>query len=244
MKLDELILLSGNDVPFPEAQVTIHPPQIKEIAYMGEENFLMGVQFLLFDKDNLPDEDKIGLENQSNFHIFMSVMSSSEKAKHKTDSLLVLTLLFPQYEIKIQQDKILLQVDNFSSSINEQNFNAFQEIVRQIFCLGTDEAGGGEYNPADALARRIAEKIKKGKQKKAHAEDLPEKIEIYGKYISILSVGLAKDKNELMKYTIYQLNDEFKRYQLKVSWDLYIKSKLAGAEGLEEVENWMEDIHP
>lgn len=243
MKLDELILLSGNDIPFPEAQVTIHPPQIKEIAYMGEQNCLRGVQFLLFDKNNLPDEDKIGLENHSNFHIFMSVMNSSEKAEHKTDCLLVLTLLFPQYEIKIQQDKILLQIDKFSSSINEQNFKAFQNIVRQIFCLDA-RAEGGEYNPADALAKRIAEKIKKGKQKKAHLEDASEKFEIYGKHISILAVGLSKSINELMKYTVYQLDDEFRRYQLKIGWDTYIKAKLAGAEGLEEVDNWMEDIHP
>lgn len=34
-KLDELLLLSGNDIPFIEAQITIHQPTLKEIAYIG-----------------------------------------------------------------------------------------------------------------------------------------------------------------------------------------------------------------
>jgi hypothetical protein len=243
MKLDELILQSGNDVPFPEAQVTIHPPRIQEIAYIGEENFLIGSHFLLFDKNNLSDEDKIGLEDQSNFHILMSVMNSQEKAKHKTDGILVLTLLFPQYEIKIQKDRILLQKDKFSSSINEQNYESFKKIIKQIFCLETEE-DCGEFNPADALAKRIAEKIKKGRQAKNQLSDSPKDFKIYSRYVSILSVGLGKNKNELINYTVYQLNDEFKRYQAKINWDYYLKAKLAGAENLEEVDNWMEDIHP
>ena len=243
MELDELMLMSGNDVPFPEAQVVVHPPRINEIAYIGEKDFFTGLHFLLFDKNNLSDEDKIDLEDQSNFHIFMSVINSREKAIHVTDSLMVLTLLFPQYEINIQHDKILLQKDNFSSSINEQNFSIFQNILKQIFYLNVEEEQG-DFNPADALAKRIAEKIQKGKQKKLAAKEPPKKIEIYGKYISILSVGLGKDKNDLMNYTVYQLNDEFKRYQLKMNWDMFIKAKLAGAENVEEVDNWMEDIHP
>ena len=47
-----------------------------------------------------------------------------------------------------------------------------------------------------------------------------------------------------MDYTIYQLKTEFKRYQLKINSDVYLKAKLAGAQDLEEVEDWMGDIHP
>jgi len=34
--MDELLLLSGNDISFPEAQLTIHQPRLKEIAYITE----------------------------------------------------------------------------------------------------------------------------------------------------------------------------------------------------------------
>ena len=241
MKLDELLLQTGADVPFAQARVTIHQPRLREIGFIGESDFHIGTQFLLFDKNNLPDKDKADLENQSNFNIFMSVMNSHERARHKTDAFMVLALLFPDAKLKTEADKILLQLENFSSSINEQNFAEFQSIVRQMFCLG--EEGEQEYNPADALAEGIAKKLKNRKKKQVENTNI-EKVAIYSKFISILSVGLCKDMNELSNYTVQQIRDEFKRFQLKQDFDIYLKAKLAGAQDLEEVENWMEDLHP
>ena len=239
--VNELLLLSGNDIPFRTAQCTIHQPRISEIAYIGEEAFQIGSRFLLFNKDNLQIEDKSGLENQSNFHIFMSVMNSAESVKHKTDAMMVLTLLFPKAEIKIDRDKILLQLENFESSINEYNFDAFQDIVRQMFCL-EKTGGSGQYNPADALAKKIANKFEKGQQKRNEARG-KQKINLFGYYISILSVGLQKDMNELMHYTVYQLTDEFNRFKRKIEFDAYLQARMAGATDIEEVKNWMDDIH-
>ena len=241
MKLDKLILQTGVDIPFPKAQLTVHQPKIAEISYIGESNFHIGSQFLLFDKNKLTSEDKINLDNQSNFNIFMSVMNSHEKAIHKTNALMILALLFPQAKLKIEADKILLQLENFSSSINETNFNEFQNIVAQMFCLEESQEKDG-YNPADDLAKGIVEKLKKRKQKLAKQKQNIEELSIYSKYISILSVGLKKDKNELSNYTIPQLRDEFDRFILKQDFDIYLKAKLAGAQDLEEVKNWMEDL--
>ena len=33
--LDELLLLSGNDIPFYKANISIHQPRLKEIGYIG-----------------------------------------------------------------------------------------------------------------------------------------------------------------------------------------------------------------
>ena len=241
MKLDELLLLSGNDVPFPQAQLNIHVPTLKEIGYIGEENFHKGCHFVIFDKNSLSQEDKNNLGDLSNFDIFMSVMNSHEKSIHKTNALSVLSLLFPNYEIKFEKDKMLLQKENFSSIINEQNYEDFKEILVQIFCLERDEKEN--VNPADALAAKIAEKIKKGKEKVAKSKgEGVKKLNIYSRYISILGVG--DNLIDYLNYTIYQLRDQFERFQLKESNDIYIKAKLAGAQSMEEVDNWMEDIHP
>ena len=69
-------------------------------------------------------------------------------------------------------------------------------------------------------------------------------ISIFERYVSILAVGEHKDINELMDYTVYQLKYEFKRFQKKQEFDFYIKAKMAGAKDLDEVDNWMDDIHP
>ena len=242
---NELLLLSGNDIPFYGGHINIHQPTIKEIGYIGEEQFHVGSRFLLFNKENLNIEDKSDLENQSDFNIFMAIMNSKQNAKHKNNALMVLTLMFPNVRFKIDKDKILLQQENIEvkSSINELNFEEFQDIVRQMFCL-TQVEGGNGYNPGDAYAEKLAEKFRQRQQKLAEQKgEKGQKINLFSRYISILAVGLQKDMNELLNYTVYQLFDEFKRYQTKQDFDIYIQAKMAGAKDLEEVKNWMEDIH-
>ena len=242
---NDLLLLSGNDIPFYGGHINIHQPTIKEIGYIGEEEFHIGSHFLLFNKESLSVEDKNDLENQSDFNIFIAIMNSKQVTNHKTNALMVLTLMFPNVRFKIDKDKILLQQENIevTSSINELNFEEFQNIVRQMFCLEGAE-GGNEYNPQDAMARKIAEKLQKRQQKLAEQKgEKGQKINLFSRYISILAVGLQKDMNELLNYTVYQLFDEFKRYQMKQDFDIYVQAKMAGAQDLEEVKNWMEDIH-
>lgn len=94
------------------------------------------------------------------------------------------------------------------------------------------------------MARKIAEKLQKGKIKAAKMKGATQKISLFSRYISILSVGEQKDMNSLMLYTVYQLYDEFNRFELKQNYDIYIRAKLAGAQNLdEEIDNWMKDIH-
>ena len=96
------------------------------------------------------------------------------------------------------------------------------------------------------MAKRIADKFKKRQEQlnKLAQEALGDgkRIAILSRYASILAVGLQKDYNDLMQYTVYQLYDEFQRFQLKVQWDAYIQAKMAGAKDLEEVDNWMIDL--
>ena len=70
-----------------------------------------------------------------------------------------------------------------------------------------------------------------------------ESFSLFAQYISILAVGEKKEINSLLQYTVYQLMDQFKRFTLKEDFDLYIKAKMAGAQDLQEVKNWMGDIH-
>lgn len=244
-ELDELLLLSGNDIPFPDARLNVHQPRIKEIALIGEENFHIGSHFLCIDKNKLNNEDKAYSGGQSNFDIFMSVINSKEKVRHKLNGLVVFAMLFPNAKFILQKDKILLQEGDITTEINQFNFDKFQNIVSQIFCLKDSLGGQQEYNPADDMAAAIAAKIAKAKSKakKQALAGSNEKINIYSRCISVMAVGLKKDMNCYMDYTVYQLRDEYRRFILKNNFDIYVKAKLAGAENLEEVDDWMEDIH-
>ena len=248
LKIDDLLLMSGEDVPFLGAKVNIHQPRLKEISLIGETNFFTGSQFLLFNKNYLTDEDKRSLENKSDFDIFMAIMNSKEYSNHKVGASLLLSLLFPNYDILLKRSEILLQNkddENLSSSINEENFEEFQNIIRTIFAFNLDDKKS-EYDPADKIAAKIAEKINRGKKRVSDTKGIDiEDINIFSTYISILAVGLNKNINDLINYTVYQIKNEFKRYQLKLNSDIYLQAKLAGAQDLEEVEDWMSNkLHP
>ena len=243
---NHLLLMSKNDIPFPQAQVNIHQPTINEISFIGEESFHIGSQFLNFSINNLSSEDKVRLVNKTDFEVFMSIMNSRENAKYKVYALMVLALLFPDYQIKVDTNdiKLIRSEDYFTSSINNLNYDTFKSIIVKMFCLDEAEGGDGNYNPANEYAAKIAEKLKKRQNKIAKEKGIDlSKISIFGRYVSILAVGEHKDINELMNYTVYQLKDEFKRFQKKQEFDFYIKAKMAGAKDLEEVDNWMNDIH-
>ena len=245
-KVNKVLLLSGKDIPFVGAQTAIHQPKLWEIGMIGgEEKFLYGSQFLLFDKNSFLDQDKNDLDDKSNFYIFMAIMNNPESSIHKQGARDLLTLLFPNDTVLFDKDKIILQrEDNVTSCIQEENFDEFQDIIRAMFFSDSEEKTN--YDPADKLASKIAEKIKKGKNKAAksknHNED--EEIEYYSQYASILAVGLQKDINELMNYTIYQIKSEFRRFQAKMASDFYLSAKLAGAQDLEDVKDWMSEVRP
>ena len=57
--LGDLLLLSGNDIPFQGARTAIHQPTIKEIAYIGEEAFYIGCELLKFSKESLTEDKSV-----------------------------------------------------------------------------------------------------------------------------------------------------------------------------------------
>ena len=65
--LNDLLLLSGNDIPFIEAGMVMHPPKIKEIALIGEDTFFTGCGVLNFSKDILSQEKSIAIITRLTF---------------------------------------------------------------------------------------------------------------------------------------------------------------------------------
>ena len=74
--INDLLLLSGNDIPFIGAQVIIHQPTLKEIAYIGEDNFYLGCEFLTFSRNRLSSEDMARTKGQDEFLLFMTLLTS------------------------------------------------------------------------------------------------------------------------------------------------------------------------
>ena len=246
-QIDELLMITAGDIPYPSAQIQVHQPTAKEIGMVGETSFYQGIGLLSFDKDMINFEDKSGLEKLSNFDIIMTMIQnpSTEVQIMKADMVIVLAILFPSYTIEIKKDKIVLidqrQEDKKETVIDSSNYDEFHDILENISCLNIGNKKKEALNPKSKLAREIAEKIKKGRTK-AQKDKSQDKSSILSRYISVLAVGLQKDINILSNYTVYQLIDEYQRYTAKISFDMNIKARLAGATEIEEPKDWMGNL--
>lgn len=244
IRIDSLMLISAIDIPFMDAQVNIHQPTIREIAYINEENFFIGCNLLCFDKEQLTTKDKNNLSSQSNFDIVMSIMLDKEMGQENGEcAFLVLTLLFPKYQIQLTREAIVLideqQKPHF---LNSYNFSDFQKILNQMFCLKSKEK---EYNFGKGkMSQQIADKLKERNQKLKKLKPAEGNIAVYSRFVSILAVGECKDMNILTNYTPYQLFDEYDRFTLKQQNDEYFQIVIhCGTKDQKQPENWKKDIH-
>ena len=209
---------------------------------MGESEFFVAVQCLNINK-NLIDQDKTPLQITNNFQIFMTIMQQEETKDKKKAVISLLELLFPNYKVMFLPRSLALSKKDFPNiTMDENNFEFFQNVIQQVFCLSSQKNQQAGFNPANAKAKEIAEKLMRGRQRVAELNGSAN-ASIFTQYLSILSIGLQMPLNELSDLTMFQIYDLVERYQLYISWDIDIKSRLAGAKPDDRPDNWMKNIH-
>ena len=236
-----LSLMCGTDYPLPECELTIHQPSIKEIAFIGESDFFSGIQCLCLNKSMFVKDESL-LRDTNNFQIFMTIMSEKDAIDKKFAVQQVCALLFPNYKVMITPRSVLLSGGGATIQIDENNFEYLQSALTNICCLKTGPMDQQSFNPANAKAREIAEKLMRGRARVA-AEKGQSNTSIFSQYLSILTVGLHIPIQEIMDLTIYQLYDLVERYMLYINWDMDVRCRLAGGKPDNQPDNWMKNIH-
>ena len=234
-------LMCGIDLPVPECKIVVHQPRINEIALIGEDVFFTGAQTLCLHKEMFI-EDKILLENTTNFQIFMMIMAEKNAKEKKEAVKQICTLLFPDYNILFTPKTLLLNKDAEQVIIDESNFEALQKVLRLIFCTSNGPMDQQSFNPANAKAKEIADKIIEGRKRVAELKQATN-ISVFTQYLSMLTIGLHISTLELMKLTMFQLYDLIERFMLYINWDIDLRQRLAGGKPDEHPENWMKNIH-
>ena len=116
-------------------------------------------------------------------------------------------------------------------------------ILKQIFCAKTGPMNQQAFNPGNAKAKEIAEKLMRGRQRVAEQKG-ELNASVFSQYLSTLTVGLnSMSLQDLMELTIFQIYDLLERYTLFINWDIDVRSRLAGAQPDSKPDNWMKNIH-
>lgn len=237
--------MAGIDVPMPELQVVIHPPTIREISFMGDQDFFMAMQYLCVDKAALIQDESL-LATLSNFQVLMKVLEQSQDKQKKGIIQTLLLLLFPDRQSLILPNSITLTAKGLTPIvIDDNNFEIVQDYIKTILCV--DSIFQGEnivYNPVNEAAKKIADKIMAGRRKVALSKNNGNSESILTRYISILTVGLGSmSLQDCLNLTLFQLFDLMERYTAFVEWDTDLRVRLAGGKPDKTVESWMRDLH-
>ena len=238
-----LALMCGTDIPIVECGIILHQPTIKEIAWIGEDTFFTGAQTLNINK-NIFDLDNFHLQKITNFQIFMTLMAEKTLSDKKEAVIQVLKLIFPDMKVMFTPRTLVFQKEGQEPVIiDDSNFSFLQKVIKEVFCLNSQNTSQQGFNPADKKAKEIAEKLMRGRQRVA-AQKGDQSASIFSQYVSTLTVGIkSMSIQDCLNLTMYQLFDLMDRYSLYTSWDIDVRSRLAGAKIDSEPENWMKNIH-
>ncbi len=249
--MNPLQLLSGVDVPIIEVGAAVHQPTIRDISYMGELEYFSAMQLLCIDKNTIIASNPTGasnLVNMNNFEIFMALLNEKGGAEKKEQIISALTILFPGYTVQFLPRGLFFNNATTKSSftVDENNFDAIRTVLNEVSGLHNATGGqNGSFNPKGEMAAKIAAKLMRGRQRAAQQRgEGSASSGILARYVSILTVGLnSMSLNDCLNLTIYQLYDLIERYGLWISWDLDIKSRLAGGKPDSKPDDWMKNIH-
>ena len=222
------LILSGQPLMVEDVNIFITQPKIKDIVLFGEDNFLTAIQILTSIEQftKMIKQGNSELNMISDFQLLLILIEEDFTVKKIIKDLF--SLIFPDYEIKITENSIDFLLEEESSKIIGRitpfNFESLQNILNDAFIPQGDNEREPDYNPINEAAEKIAEKIKRGRQKiheqKAKTEG-PHSL--FADYCSILSIGMRMDINIFFSYTPFQLYDAYKRFFSKEQSDFYMR---------------------
>lgn len=237
-----LAMMCGTDLPVPECQIIIHQPSITEISLIGENVYFTGAQCLTLSKNMFTIQGKEALGDITNFQIFMMVMLDKEAKDKKNAVIQTLQLLLPKYKAMFTPRSFILSSPDGNITIDENNFDDFQNILKLVFCSKNGPMDQQSFNPQGNKAQEIAQKLMRGRDRIAKEKNATNSSTIT-QYLSILTVGLHISLNVLKTYTLFQLYDLIERYELYTNYDIDIRSRLAGGKPDSHPDNWMKNLH-
>lgn len=240
--------MCGIDIPAPELQITIHPPCIEDIGFMGEKNFFTAMQYICVDKEALIQDESL-LATLTNFQVLMKVLDQSRDKQQKKNMVKTLfMMMFPNRQVMMLPSSIILSAENTQPvTIDDNNFSIFQDYTKEILCVSSIFQGDNiVYNPINDAAKKLADQMMRYRKKVASLkgeQDENKEQSILTRYLSILSVAGVISLDKGLKLTLFQLFDQIERFGAYLQWDMDARIKLAGGKPDKPVDDWMRDLY-
>jgi hypothetical protein len=193
------------------------------------------------------NEKEILLETITAYDNLLFVMQASTAGETDKYGIVKLTqsafdLLTPEYRFNFDPQKkemsLISLKDSHSIVVDRELFMKIKSIAEQIFLLDKffGESKKEKLSPA---AQKIADKIAKSERRIKEMKGEKEEDSYFARILSIM--GMHGDLDYLSNLTVYQLQNQFERFNLFTNYNQNMKASLAGATNVELVD-WYKKI--
>lgn len=258
-KIDTLTLMTGGDIQLKTPAVKIHQPKVKEIALIGEGKFFQGMNIFYIGSEPLEEfvnnldtitegEKNLLIESATAYDNLLFLMQASSLGENKDKFTVidmtktVFKLILPDYNFIFNSEKgvMLLMAQDKSDSIvvDRDLFLQLKDIAVQIFLLNQFFDNEEQQDMSEA-ARKIADKIATAEKKIKQANGESQEDSQFARILSIM--GMKNELDYLSNLTVYQLYNQFERFNLMTNYDQSMQASLAGASNVELVD-WYKKI--
>lgn len=246
-KIDiQMKLLSGQTMNVGD--IPIKPftlESVTEIGYMEFQNNVNLMMLTLDDMINAVEDFEVNAMLKANKHEY-KVFDMYTASPEMSDVLIgSLKMIFRTSEVYLEGS----DMNNLRISIDDKYIidrNNFDEIVKVVEVQNNPSVSSDsedEYNPSNAVAKSIADKIQKGKDKvnKSKAmESGGEGINLADMISAVSTMSNSINKLNIWDLTIYQLYDEFARLNKIDNYKLQIQASMWASDM--EIEHWSEPL--
>ena len=239
-------LLAGESVYV--GGIPIKPLSLRQISQVGYSSFQQSIGIISITLDEM-------IESIDDFE--MQAHLKAERHLYKVFDMYMLSndmqeLVLKSFNLLFQTENVIIDgelLDDMSVVIDEKyviNRDNFDDVVSMIQLQNNPEKSASDeddYNPANELAKSIAEKLKRSKEiveKSKALESDGDGLTIPDIISAVSAMSNSLNKLNIWDLTIYQLYDEFARLTKIDNYRLQIQASMWSSDI--EIEHWSEPI--
>lgn len=231
-----LKLISGKPV-YIEG-IPIYPITLNDICEISYKNYYGFLNFISINKDTLSSIFNVdSIDEKLVFGYSMMALSYDTKG---FENIINFFELICKEKLTYDSSTFCLYCDKFK--INGENYKAIVDVIKKRNCMEDIEEDMG--NPANARVAELLARSKKYKEKINKLKKKENELDVsLADLISILASGMKMSIFDILKYDIFQFNNQFNRLAIFKNYDINIQALLAGANKDDmNIQHWMSRI--
>lgn len=229
-------LLAGLPILMADGTCIVHPAKLHDIAKMGVQKFYRQLNFLTLTKEEI-----VKLFKDKKATPFMFVLTNCSMKEDFKREFCESLRFFTREKIEFLPQLEAFLIGKFEDMrlINAENYEDFQNIIRQQHSLSTVEEEAKE----NSSAKRIKARLKEAREKVSKSKKDDSNVE-FADLVGSLPLGnIGLNIMNVWDLSYYAFNDQFKRMRIYQEYAVSLQSLMAGADPKKvKLKDWIQNI--